>query len=594
MAVALLCPSKVVHRVRAIHCALVRQFSTEMGRGQKTVPMDIPRTNSSYKATKRGFEMRYRHGAARRSSWQQSAGLLSAATIGVGAANYLMSAAAVRLLPAHAFDLFAAGQGLLLVLGTGSLAALPWAIARYLARTETPDALQLALGFGMTGAVAQGLVLAPVAGVICWRIGDASFGWAAAAAALWICLLAGPMGFLQGVDRLPSIGAVRVVETAARIACSLALVLLVSRSAAVALLGFPIGSCLALGLALWFSRAGLPLRRAPRALAVTLTRESARLGAIQVLLAMLAALDTVYVSTGHFSDTTVASYQAAALVARIPLFFSAALSTAAYTALAAAPDESAAGGHLRDALRTYAWLAAALVLGCMVVPRSVLDLVVPARYTQTLPTLRLLCIAGVLIGAINVVTTGHQARGRYGRCTVVLTLTVVAQAVVLIAAGHTGDLSMYAAGEIAVAAIALVGLLIDAAPWLRTHGFRIRPITVGYAGIAVALAVGAGFVTAPALWLSIAALAFLVCARAGFSSVPHPAPGRQDGEDVTRSVDGDRGSLGSDGFRSTHRARRRRGPSDPVTLLFPDDYIPTPVVPARSRPEVPHISTPQR
>lgn len=458
--------------------------------------------------------MKHRASLSSSSTWHRTAGLLAAATIGVGVANYLMSVFAVRLLPADQFGTFAAAQGLLLVLGTGSLAALPWAVARYLARNTDPRARHEALGFGLTGSALQSLVLGPVAGAVCWLLGGPELALVGAGATVLICLLAGPMGYLQGIERLPSIAGIRALETAVRIGFSLGLVLLVSRSAAWALLGFPIGSLVALGWALWVGRSGFPLRRPPRQTAVALTRDAARLGAIQVLLAMLAALDTVYIKAGTFSDNQIASYQAAALVARVPLFFSSAVSTACYTALAAAPDEAAAGRFIRGALRTYSWLGAALILACVTMPRAVLDLVVPAKYTAALPTLRVLCVAGVLIGAVNVVTTAHQARARFARSTAILVFAVLAQCAVLIAAGRSGQLSVYTLGELGVAAIALVALAVDAKVWLAVP--QLRPRVQAF--LVLGLASAAAYVHRPTVWLAVCAVMVLLCASAAFTA----------------------------------------------------------------------------
>ena len=264
--------------------------------------------------------------------WRRSVGLLAIATIVIGLANYLTSLIAAHLLPAAQFDDFAAGQSLLLVLGTGSFAALPWAVARFLAREGVdvdPDIrAQQAMYFGLVGAVLQGLVLAPIALIVCWGLDGPLFGLAGGLATLVISVLAGPIGFLQGRHELTTIAAVRVIETAVRVALTMLIVLAASQQAAVALFAFPVGSLAALAYALHRGRAGFPLRKLSRETALRLTRDAGLLGAIQVLLAMLGALDTVYAAAGHFGAEQTASYQAAALLARIPLFFSFAVVTA--------------------------------------------------------------------------------------------------------------------------------------------------------------------------------------------------------------------------------------------------------------------------
>lgn len=398
--------------------------------------------------------------------WRRSVGVLAVTTISIGVANYAMSLAIVRLLPAAQFSAFAAGQGLLLVLGTGSMAALPWAVARYLARTGGADVAGRAMFFGLIGSLAQAAVFAPIAVVVGWLLDGPVFGLSAGLATVTISLLAGPIGFLQGQHRLPTIAALRAIETAVRIGASLALVLLASRHATVALLGFPIGSSVALAYALRRARSGFPLHRMPRGLALDLSRQALLLGAVQVLLAMLGALDTVYVDGASFSAPQIASYQAASLLARIPLFFSVAISTASYTALAVAPDDSAIRRELRSSLRMYCWLAAPFLLVALSVPRSILDLVVPAAYSQTQPILQILCVAGVVVGAINVLTTAHQAQTRFRRCFVILIGGVLGQALILLALGRFGSVITFTTGETLVGTVTLVVLLADAREWL--------------------------------------------------------------------------------------------------------------------------------
>ncbi|MBE7187643.1 lipopolysaccharide biosynthesis protein [Jatrophihabitans endophyticus] len=479
------------------------------------------------------------HGRVQGGHWRRSVGVLAVATILIGLANYLTSLIAAHLLPAAQFDEFAAGQSLLLVLGTGSFAALPWAVARYVARDGGDDVTsevrvtsearaQQAMYFGLVGAVLQGLVLAPIALVVCWGLDGPLFGVAGGLAALVISVLAGPIGFLQGRQALTTIAAVRVIETAVRVALTMLIVLAVSQQAAVALFAFPIGSLLALGYALHRGRAGFPLRRLGRATALRLTREAGLLGAIQVLLAMLGALDTVYAAAGHFTAEQTASYQAAALLARIPLFFSAAVSTAVYTELAATRDDIEAGLRLRGALRTYLWLSVPFVVGYLTVPVSVLGLAIPADFTQTAPVLRVVCVAGVLVGVINVVTTGHQARGGFGSCLAILVGSVAVQGAALWAAAQHGGLLLFAALESAVCAATVAALAVDARRWwsgARLHLVARRPALLVALGVVGALASAIGH--RPPVWI---ASLVLVSGGALAGAFTHPVASRSTGQ----------------------------------------------------------------
>jgi O-antigen/teichoic acid export membrane protein len=457
-------------------------------------------------------------GAVATPSWRRSVGLLAVATIAIGVANYGTSLAAVHLLPAASFADYAAGQGLLLVLGTGSFAALPWAVARYLARSTEADAAQKAMHFGLTGSLLQAVVLAPIALIVCWSLAGPMFGLAGGLATIMISVLAGPVGFLQGRQQLSAIAALRSIETLGRIVATVVIIFALSRNAAAVLIAFPIGSALALVYALRRGREGFPMRRMSRTLAIELTRDAALLGAIQVLLAMLGALDTVYAAAGHFSTTDAASYQAAALLARIPLFFSAAISTAAYTDLAAAPDEHEAGRQIRSAMRTYLWLAAPFLIAYLTLPQRLLDLLIPAKYDQTLSSLRALCFAGVLVGMINVLTTAHQARGRFRTCITVLVGGVIVQAAALGWLGHAGHLHGFAVAASAVCAVTLAGLVYDGRHWLAGSLRRARPPRQLYP--LVVATVVAALDHQPIVWIAMLAVVSVCAASAAFA---HPA-----------------------------------------------------------------------
>lgn len=396
----------------------------------------------------------------------RAAGVLAMATVGIGAANYLMSLIAVRLLPAGQFSDFAAGQQLLIVLGTGSMSALPWAVARFLAGSEDPRRSGQAMGFGLLGAGVQALALAPVALVVGWVVAGPAFAAAVCVATLGISLLAGPIGYLQGREQIIEIAAARSYETALRIGAGIVLVALVSRSAAAALWGFPLGSAAAIGYALHRGRAGFPLQRMPASRVRTLTREAFVLGGIQVLLSALAALDSVYVDTGNFSDTELASYQAAGLFVRIPLYVSASISVAWFTKLVAAPDEARAGVLLRQSLRAYSAVAGPILLALLLVPARLVHLLVPAEYAQTLPMLRILGVGGVALGAINIISTGHQARGRFRGCLTILAAAAALQATALLIAARGGNLTLFAVLTSATALVTLAAVAWDGRLWL--------------------------------------------------------------------------------------------------------------------------------
>jgi O-antigen/teichoic acid export membrane protein len=438
--------------------------------------------------------------------WRRGAGILAISTIAIGLGNYAVALLMTRILSAHEFSRFASGQGLLLVLGTGSMAALPWAVSRYIASQEYDHSLPKALYFGLAGSLVQAVVLGSIAFGASWFIGGPDYGATIFAAVFLISLLAGPIGYFQGINDLEAIAAVRSLETIVRIAAGLAVVLTLWSSATGALLGFPVGSAAALAFALWRARSAFPLRRLERAVELALARQALLLGAIQVLLSMLAALDTVYVATANLSVSDGASYQSAAIFGRIPLFFSGALSVACYTALVQAHDNDSVRRVMADCVRSYSWLTAVFVAACVTVPGSLFHLVIPSGYAKAPELLRITCVLGAAIGLINVITTAHQARGRYGSSILILVAAVAAQALALPLAGRMGGVTYFALAGAVVGAGCLLGLGIDARRWLAVPRFRITWPAVASGALILTM-----IWAAPGWWLAAATALTLLC-----------------------------------------------------------------------------------
>ena len=86
---------------------------------------------------------------------QRHAAVVSVTTLVVSIANYAFSLVLIRLLAAPDYVAYASVQSLLLVLGSGGMAAIPWAVARHVALTRTTRAAGEALGFGLVASVVQ-------------------------------------------------------------------------------------------------------------------------------------------------------------------------------------------------------------------------------------------------------------------------------------------------------------------------------------------------------------------------------------------------------------------------------------------------------
>jgi O-antigen/teichoic acid export membrane protein len=424
----------------------------------------------------------------------------------VSGGNYAFTLAVVHLLRPAEFARFSASQGLLLVLGNGCMAAIPWAIARHVALSQGRRTKQEALHFGLLAAATQGLIAGPVAGVVLAVTANLAVGIVTGFAALALSLVAAPVGFLQGQGRVGMIANARIIEWLVRVGVGLVALLVVRRTASAALVGYGCGSVILVAVCLIACREGFPLRRGAAAVERALVRESLRLGGIQLALAMLGALDTVSALASHFSGPVAGGYQAAALLGRVPLFLSTAISLAAYTHLARAREGRDVETQLTHALALYAIVTVPCVLICWTVPSSVLHVLFPARYADIKQILRYTSMSGAAVGWMDIISTAHQARGRYRPALAILGVAAVLQPVLLVVAGRGFGIWAFTATLVGVSAIGAIALTVDARRWIRLRVPARVWITV--AGMAVMMAF-AGNSAAP--WAMSAAL---VCALA--------------------------------------------------------------------------------
>jgi hypothetical protein len=316
-------------------------------------------------------------------------------------------------------------------------------------------------------------------------------------------LIAVPVGFLQGLDRMRAITAIRILEFVVRFVSGILILLLVSRSAAAALIGYPIGAAVLIAAGLRLCRSGLPPRGGEGDTIRALVRQSGNLGAIQVFLSMLGALDTVAVLAAHLGTDSTASYQSAALLGRIPLFLSASIGLAAYVRVVKAKTDGEVRERMGEAARLYSIVVIPFAIVCLTVPDSLMHLLIPARYSDATALLRFTVVSGAAVGWIDIVSTAHQARARFRPALWILGVAAVAQPIVLIVAGRTAGIWVFAGALVAVSLTGAALLSADARAWLparpsmRALGLMAATIAAGLvlrgfapAWIALVLAMG--------------------------------------------------------------------------------------------------------
>lgn len=439
--------------------------------------------------------------------------LISLVTILLSAANYGFSLVVVRWLSSADYVHYAAVQSLLLVLGTGCMAAVPWAIARHVA-LGAREAEGEALRFGLLASAVQGVFFALLGLVI---VAPAS-GWAMAGvtslAAFALSMVAAPLGVLQGQQRLEVIAGLRLGEAAVRIGLSLVLLVGVAASPTSPLIGFVAGSAVLFVAGMFACRSALPLRRTHSAALIGLIRQSLSLGLVQVLLAALGTIDTIVVGYTALADTDASSYQVAALLGRIPLYLASAVALSFYQGFAR-DDLPEVGVGLGRALRLFSLVgvpAAATVVG---MPVLLLGILVPERAEQVSALLGPTVVIGLAVGLVTVLSAVHQARGWFRRALLAVAPVALLQPVALVVVGRGLGIEAFAVAGVVLSVAALVTLARD----LRS----VRVVSAFTRGEALGLALIAGLGVAsrlePWLWLLVLVGSAVAVLRAALHDV---------------------------------------------------------------------------
>jgi O-antigen/teichoic acid export membrane protein len=412
---------------------------------------------------------------------QRHAAVVSATTLVVSIANYALSVLLIRLLAAPDYVAYASIQSLLLVLGSGGMAAIPWAVARHVALTRTARAAGEALGFGLVASCLQGLVFAGLSFALVAPSSGARLGFAAGAAAFALSVIAAPLGLLQGQGRLVAISVLRLIETVVRIGVSLVLVIAVAADPLSPITGFIVGSAILTVAALIVCRAAFPLRRAARATYLGLLRHSALLGVAQLALAALGTMDTVVIALTTMGPVDARDYQVAALLGRVPLFLGAAVALTYYPQIASAASVVVARLQLARAARLIVVIGVPVAVLLATCPVWALEIIAPGRADQVAHLLPFTAITGITVATATVLACARQAREGYRRLFVLLLPIVAVQPFLLVLAGDLGTATTFAACAAALGVVVLAALSIDLRswrPWSQLRAFDIVGVAV--------------------------------------------------------------------------------------------------------------------
>ncbi|MET8506949.1 lipopolysaccharide biosynthesis protein [Streptomyces sp. NPDC004787] len=457
----------------------------------------------------------------------------------VGVLNYGYALALTRLLDVGAYAVFAAGQGLVVCAAAVAVVTVPWMLAQALARARSEAERAEAVRFAVVTGLAGGLVAGLVVGGVAARFAGAGTTAAVAVATFLIYVTRVSSGWLQGTERLRALGLLTTTEAVLKLAVGLFLVAVLGLGPAGALAAFAVA---VLPYA-FFRPRRLHGGRSRAWLSTTanrtLWRRAVGVASLQGVVATMAAVDVILVAVLPTDRASAASYQAAVMLGRVPLFLAGAVSVAFLPALSRRRAGTPLAG---DALRMYLTVAVPLTAVAATVPRAVLDRVFPAGYAQVGTLLALTAVTGLALGACALLVTFCQAVNDYA-CLRTL-LAGLALYVTGLAAGWS------AAGVLGMAVGGMCGtvtaLLLLARRHARRHGFgtpgeRFGARPLGFLVLAGLLAgVLAALRPLPVAWLCAAA--GVVCgalwwffghrsepgrgAPAGEGRAGAPAPGR--------------------------------------------------------------------
>jgi O-antigen/teichoic acid export membrane protein/LmbE family N-acetylglucosaminyl deacetylase len=428
-------------------------------------------------------------------------------TVAIGGFNYAYTLVLLHLLRPVDYSTFAAGQALLLTAGSVAQCAVPWVLAHELiAAGPDPARRRSAVSFAVLANTVGGLIAAAAAAAMASRFTSATGCLIVAASVLSVFVSNTTIGWLQGERRFGTLAVVLVGEVVLKVIAGLTLVALGAGGVG-ALGAFAIGALLAVLIGAICMRRdlrfGLPSAELRRSLRTTATMTS-----MQGMFAVLANLDVLLVAVLPIPVGDAASYQAAAVLGRIPVFVAVGISVVMFPLLAAAPERAAV---LRTAVSSYALAAVFVTAALVTVPAELLHRVVPVRFAVASTLLPILAASGLSIGFAGLLTIYLQAikRNRAAIAGQAGGLLTAAAAMALgWRFGGAIGLAIGAAGGAAANAVVLVVLV-------GGSGRKERPLPVwSFAVLAGVLLVGLPLRSHPMGWLAAMTVAGLGCGYA--------------------------------------------------------------------------------
>ncbi|MFE0698880.1 lipopolysaccharide biosynthesis protein [Streptomyces sp. NPDC058872] len=382
----------------------------------------------------------------------------------VGGLNYAYALLLTRLLDVSGYATFAAGQGLIVCTAAVAVVTVPWMLAQALARAGSDAERGDAVRFALVTAFAGGTVAAVVVACVALQFAGSAATLVIAGGTLAVFLTRVSAGWLQGTERLRTLAALTVLEACLKFGVGVFLVTALGLGETGALAAFGIAV-----LPYVFVRPHRfrgTVRRPWRAVSADrrLWQRAMGVASLQGVVAVLAAVDVVLVAMLPTERSAAASYQAAVMLGRVPLFLAGAVSIAFLPAL----SRRRAGDPLTArALRMYLVVALPLTVVAATVPGALLLTFFPPGYSMVSTLMACTAASGLALGALALLVTFAQAANDYA---VLRTLLVglVAYVTALVSGWATGGVLGMAVGGLCGTATALALLSVR---HVRRNGF---------------------------------------------------------------------------------------------------------------------------
>ncbi|MEV4940769.1 lipopolysaccharide biosynthesis protein [Streptomyces zaomyceticus] len=391
---------------------------------------------------------------------------IATAVVVVGAVNYAYTLILTRLLDVSGYAVFAAGQGLVVCTAAVAVVTVPWMLAQALARAGSDAERSEAVRFAVLTAVVGGTVAAIAVGCVAMEFAGTLTTLAVAGSTLAIYVTRVGVGWLQGTERLRTLAVLTAVEALLKFGVGLFFVAALGLGETGALAAF--GVAVLPYVFFWPRRFRNQPRRPWRAVSADrdLWRRASGVASLQGVVALLASIDIVLVAMLPTDRAAAASYQAAVMLGRVPLFLAGAVSIAFLPAL----SRRRAGDPLTaSALRMYLTVALPLTVVAATVPNALITQVFPSGYSMVSTLMACTATSGLALGALALLVTFAQAVNDYG-CLRTLLVGLGLYVTALTSGWATGGVLGMAIGGLCGTVAALLLLAVRHS---RRHGFGV-------------------------------------------------------------------------------------------------------------------------